>query len=167
MPPAVLPSPIPYSPESLRYRQQAGLPPLRASPAAAEADAAPGSPGSQRYRQQAEQQALAVSQMQLQRLLSESQQQLQEAAAGLADGPQQQLLQQQFLTPTSRYLPHPAGQAEQAAEGSYASTVIGSAAGGRFPQPHQQAQGMEAAAAAAAAAAVSARLAEVGQVGRR
>ena len=129
VPGAVAPSPPQLSPEStqLRQQQRLQLAPVRVPPAdvaAAEPEQSGAiSPGSQRQRQVSAARAAAVSQLQLQRLMSERQQDLQsaaeeeEAAAEAGDGV---LPPPGQLTPTSRYAP-PAPAPQQLQQAPLAS----------------------------------------------
>lgn len=175
------PSPAQYSPESLRYRQQQGLPQLRvpttaaaraaaAAVAAAEQEAAAAaaeemgghySPGSLRQRQAAAAQKLAMSQLQLQRLLSEQQADMArhaaEAAAEVEGHPPEglQAAPPAAPTPASRFAP-----AQQQPAATPAS-AMGSVAGAGQPYHTPLGQPMD---AAASAALISARLAQAEQV---
>lgn len=177
-PTAVPPSPAQLSPESLQYG--------RAQPqAASAAQRAPAidyagrdSPDSQRFKQHAAQTSMAVSQLQLRRLLSEGQQGMQTAAAQAAaagedvveDGQTEAWPegQPQLVTPTSRYCPPQQQQQQQGPAGAETprGSVVGSAAAGQrtsspsMQRPEQQQQP----APGVPAAVISARLAQAEQV---
>ncbi|KAL4420123.1 hypothetical protein ABPG77_000294 [Micractinium sp. CCAP 211/92] len=175
-PTAVPPSPAQLSPESLQYG--------RAQPqAASAAQRAPAidyagrdSPDSQRFKQHAAQTSMAVSQLQLRRLLSKGQQGMQTAAAQAAaagedvveDGQTEAWPegQPQLVTPTSRYCPPQQQQQGPAGAETPRGSVVGSAAAGQrtaspgMQRPEQQQQP----APGVPAAVISARLAQAEQL---